>query len=99
MEYDLSNRVLETPDQLWDVLTEFFNLPEWFGRNFDAWHDALQGGITEAIDGSSVVVIRVARNGLFRFTVGWAGMYIEATEAGGRGSVIVGPPTDKSMIG
>jgi uncharacterized protein YndB with AHSA1/START domain len=89
MEIDLSSRVLETPDQVWDALTELCHLPKWFGRNLDAWCDTLRGGITDAIDGTGVVVIRVVDNGIFSSKSGWARKFIDATEDEGHGKVVV----------
>lgn len=89
MEIDLSSRILESPDQVWDALTELCRLPKWFGRNLDAWHDTLLGGITDEIDGRKVVVVRVLGNGIFSPTSEWTKRFIDSTESGGLGKVTI----------
>lgn len=63
---DLSDRPIETLSDLWDALTEPCGLPEWFGRNLDAWWDTIEGrGISDVIDQHARVVIIVGESGLF----------------------------------
>ena len=56
---DLSAQVIESTDELWDLLAVPCGLPTWFGRNLDAWVDTLRGGISEVIDEHPVLIIRV----------------------------------------
>jgi RNAse (barnase) inhibitor barstar len=62
---DLSGTVIGSTDELWDRLAPPCALPPWFGRNLDAWVDALRGGISETLDSHSPLVIRVQPLGLF----------------------------------
>jgi Barstar (barnase inhibitor) len=63
---DLRGRGIETLDEFWDAVTEPCGLPEWFGRNIDAWHDTIRTrGISDIIDRHDAVVIHVDREGLF----------------------------------
>lgn len=34
---DLPSRLIETLNDFWDAVFEPCGLPEWFGRNLDAW--------------------------------------------------------------
>jgi Barstar (barnase inhibitor) len=48
---DLSDRVIETWDELCDALHEPCGLPSWFGRNLDAWSDTIHtGNISDVLD-------------------------------------------------
>ncbi|MFJ6479547.1 MULTISPECIES: barstar family protein [unclassified Streptomyces] len=66
---DLRGRQIETLDDFWDAVTEPCGLPEWFGRNLDAWSDTIEtGGISDVIDSHDVLVVHVDQNGLFEGT-------------------------------
>ncbi|PWE10936.1 hypothetical protein DD630_33160 [Streptomyces sp. BSE7F] len=39
---DLRGRLIETLDDIWDAVSEPCGLPEWFGRNLDAWSDTIE---------------------------------------------------------
>ncbi|MGC0328065.1 RNAse (barnase) inhibitor barstar [Streptomyces sp. SAI-170] len=63
---DLRGRPIETLDDFWDAVTEPCGLPEWFGRNTDAWRDTIQTrGISEVIDSYDVLVVHVDKHGVF----------------------------------
>lgn len=60
---DLRGRPIETLDDFWDALAE---LPEWFGRNTEAWRDTIQTrGISDVIDSYDVLVVHVDERGVF----------------------------------
>ncbi|WP_066938385.1 barstar family protein [Streptomyces sp. NBRC 110611] len=63
---DLRGRRIETLDDFWDAVTEPCGLPEWFGRNLDAWSDTIHTrGISEEIDRHDILVVHVEHRGLF----------------------------------
>jgi hypothetical protein len=63
---DLRGRSIETLDDFWDAVSGPCGLPEWFGRNLDAWTDTIQArGISEVIDRYDVLVIHVDKQGIF----------------------------------
>ncbi|MFJ7046312.1 barstar family protein [Streptomyces sp. NPDC101112] len=63
---DLRGRSIETLDDFWDAVAEPCGLPEWFGRNTDAWRDTIQTrGISEVVDSYDVLVVHVDRKGIF----------------------------------
>ncbi|MFE1441872.1 barstar family protein [Streptomyces sp. NPDC058739] len=63
---DLRGRSIETLEDFWEAVTEPCGLPEWFGRNTDAWRDTIQTrGISEVIDSYDVLVVHVDRRGIF----------------------------------
>lgn len=63
---DLRGRLIETLDDFWDAVAKPCGLPEWFGRNLDAWADTIETrGISEVIDGHDILVVHVDRQGLF----------------------------------
>lgn len=55
---DVSDRVIQDLAELWPVLIEECRLPDWFGRNPDAWRDALvSGGVSPFLDSRRLVLI------------------------------------------
>ena len=63
---DLRGRSIETLDDFWDAVSGPCGLPEWFGRNLDAWADTIQTrGISEVIDSYDVLVVHVDKQGIF----------------------------------
>jgi len=62
---DLRDTRIETFDDLWDALQVECDLPEWFGRNLDAWSDTLEGGISARIDDHPLIIIKLRSRGLF----------------------------------
>ncbi|TCN29183.1 barstar (barnase inhibitor) [Kribbella orskensis] len=63
---DLRGRPIETLNDFWDAVAEPCGLPEWHGRNLDAWSDTIHAhGISEVIDSHDVLVVHVAQRGLF----------------------------------
>ncbi|MFI8770529.1 barstar family protein [Streptomyces sp. R-07] len=63
---DLRGRLIETLDDFWDAVSEPCGLPEWFGRNLDAWSDTIQTrGISEVIDMYDILIVHVDQLGLF----------------------------------
>ncbi|MFD6742375.1 barstar family protein, partial [Streptomyces anthocyanicus] len=63
---DLQGRPIETLDDFWDAVAEPCGLPEWFGRNTEAWRDTIQTrGISEVVDNYDVLVVHVDKRGVF----------------------------------
>jgi len=63
---DLRGRRIETLNDFWDAVSEPCGLPEWFGRNLDAWSDTIQTrGISEVIDSHDILSVHVDQQGLF----------------------------------
>lgn len=63
---DLRGRLIETLNDFWDAVSEPCGLPEWFGRNLDAWSDTIETrGISEAIDSHDILIVHVDQRGLF----------------------------------
>ncbi|WP_406841541.1 barstar family protein (plasmid) [Streptomyces sp. AHU1] len=63
---DLRGRLIETLDDFWDAVSEPCGLPEWFGRNLDAWSDTIETrGISEVIDNHDILIVHVDQRGLF----------------------------------
>ncbi|NIL50880.1 hypothetical protein HBK87_09870 [Streptomyces sp. 2BBP-J2] len=63
---DLRGRLIETLDDFWDAVSEPCGLPEWFGRNLDAWSDTIETrGISEVIDSHDALIVHVDQQGLF----------------------------------
>lgn len=66
LEVDLRGRPIETLDDFWDAVAEPCGLPEWFGRNTEAWRDTIQTrGISDVIDSYDVLVVHVDKRGVF----------------------------------
>ncbi|MER5600165.1 barstar family protein [Streptomyces sp. NPDC002265] len=62
---DLRGLSIETLDDFWDAVTQPCGLPEWFGRNTQAWRDTIQTrGISEVVDNHDVLVVHVDKHGL-----------------------------------
>ncbi|MFF0591443.1 barstar family protein [Streptomyces sp. NPDC003781] len=60
LEVDLRGRSIETLDDFWDAVAEPRGLPEWCGRNTEAWRDTIQArGISDVIDSYDVLVVHV----------------------------------------
>ncbi|MUT90597.1 barstar family protein [Streptomyces sp. Z38] len=63
---DLRGRLIETLNDFWDAVSEPCGLPEWFGRNLDAWSDTIETrGISEVIDSHDILIVHVNQQGLF----------------------------------
>ncbi|MGW3142809.1 barstar family protein [Streptomyces sp. NPDC001139] len=63
---DLRGRLIETLDDFWDAVSEPCGLPEWLGRNLDAWSDTIETrGISEVIDSHDTLIVHVDQRGLF----------------------------------
>ncbi|MEU2114043.1 barstar family protein [Streptomyces sp. NPDC019507] len=63
---DLRGRLIETLNDFWDAVSEPCGLPEWFGRNLDAWSDTIETrGISEVIDSHDILIVHVDQQGLF----------------------------------
>ncbi|MFE6713977.1 barstar family protein [Streptomyces sp. NPDC057695] len=63
---DLRGRLIKTLNDFWDAVSEPCGLPEWFGRNLDAWSDTIETrGISEVIDSHDVLIVHVDQQGLF----------------------------------
>ena len=63
---DLSDRTIESWSAMWDSLITPCGLPEWFGRNLNAWWDTIDtGAISSVIDEHPSLVVRIAPRGMF----------------------------------
>lgn len=63
---DLRGRPIETLNDFWDAVSGPCGLPEWFGRNLDAWSDTIETrGISEVIDSHGTLIVYVDQRGLF----------------------------------
>lgn len=63
---DLRATELNSLGDFWDAVRIPCGLPDWFGRNLDAWWDTIDTRqISETIDSSDVLVIRARARGLF----------------------------------
>lgn len=63
---DLRGDDLSSLDDFWDAVAGPCGLPDWFGRNLDAWWDAVETrGISSVIDAHGVVVVKAYAQGLF----------------------------------
>ena len=92
---DLRGRLIETPSQLWDALAQPCGLPDWFGRNLDAWNDTLYGEISATLDEHPLLIIQVSPHGLFAPGNGQGQAFIEVTDATGCARVdIAGKPAE-----
>ncbi|MFJ4413987.1 barstar family protein [Streptomyces sp. NPDC088925] len=66
---DLRGQALTTLDDFWEAVREPCGLPAWFGRNLDAWADAIDAhGISEVIDRHDTLTVHADRQGLFADT-------------------------------
>ncbi|MFD8110295.1 barstar family protein [Streptomyces microflavus] len=63
---DLRGHRIGSLDDFWDAVTGPCGLPDWFGRNLDAWSDTIHSrGISDVIDRHDTLVVHVDRTGLF----------------------------------
>lgn len=63
---DLRATELNSLFDFWDAVTIPCGLPDWFGRNLDAWWDTIHTRqISETIDSADVLVILAMARGLF----------------------------------
>jgi len=62
---DLTRLQIKTWPELWDALAVPCGLPEWFGRNLDAWWDTLRGEVSGVLDRHSSLTVLVRGVGLF----------------------------------
>jgi len=64
---DLSERRIRSSSELWDALSEPCGLPDWFGRNLDAWWDTIDtGAISDVIDAHPRLIVRLSPVGMFQ---------------------------------
>ncbi len=63
---DLTARPIASIEELWDALEKPCGLPDWFGRNPNAWNDTVgTGAISEVLDAHPYLIVRVLGQGLF----------------------------------
>ncbi|MGR8009373.1 barstar family protein [Streptomyces hypolithicus] len=63
---DIRGVPLDSLDDFWDAVAAPCGLPGWFGRNLDAWWDAIEArGISEVIDAHGMLVVRADAAGIF----------------------------------
>jgi hypothetical protein len=84
MLVDLSAHIITSTDQLWDLLAPPCGLPVWFGRNLDAWHNTLRGGVSELIDAHENLIIRLRPQGLFAADDGCGQAFVDASLQSGQ---------------
>ena len=88
---DLRGIEIETLGDFWDAVAGPCGLPDWFGRNVEAWRDTIQErGISDLVDRHDAVVVHVDRAGLFSRTDREARALREAF-AGRRSRLVVHP--------
>ncbi len=63
---DLRGQQIRSLEDFWDAVAAPCGLPEWFGRNLDAWWDTIDTrGISDVIDRHDLLIVRADRHGLF----------------------------------
>ena len=63
---DLRGKQIDSSDDLWDALREPCGLPDWFGRNLNAWWDTIEAGaISAVLDNHCELVVLVDQAGIF----------------------------------
>ncbi|MER6913550.1 barstar family protein [Streptomyces sp. NPDC000594] len=93
---DLRGRCIGTLEDFWDAVAEPCGLPDWFGRNLDAWADALEsGGVAEILDRYDTLTVRVGRRGLFAGENAGGRALAEVFD-GERHRLVVHPPADRA---
>jgi len=92
---DLHDQLIKTPGQLWDALAQPCGLPDWFGRNLDAWNDTLGGGISATLDEHPLLIIEISPRGLFAPGNREGQAFIEVSDATGYARIdIADNPTE-----
>jgi len=85
---DLRSTPIGSWDELWDALVGPCGLPEWFGRNLDAWNDTLgTGAISQVLDAHPYLIVRVLGRGLFAPDNPEGLRFVETTASTGEGRV------------
>jgi hypothetical protein len=75
-------------DGLWDALAGPCGLPEWFGRNLDAWTDTVgTGAISTVLDSQPYLIVRVLGEDLFAPGNADGLSFVEVTAGTGEGRV------------
>jgi hypothetical protein len=75
-------------EDLWDAPEKPCGLPEWFGRNLNAWNDTLgTGAISAVLDAHPFTTIRVLSQGLFAPGNPDGLAFVEVTARTGEGRV------------
>ncbi|GAA2131360.1 hypothetical protein GCM10009760_04990 [Kitasatospora kazusensis] len=91
---DLRGRQIRSSADFWDAVAVPCGLPEWFGRNLDAWWDTIEtGGISEVIDRHDRLTVRADRHGLFAPGNPDGARLAEVFEESGRATLELGGPT------
>lgn len=63
---DLRGMELHSWYELWDALAAPCGLPDWFGRNLNAWWDTIEAGaISPVLDDHRELVVLIDRAGIF----------------------------------
>lgn len=85
---DLRSTPITSWGGLWDALAGPCGLPEWFGRNLDAWNDTLgAGAISDVLDAHPFLIVRVLGQGLFAPGNADGLRFVEVTAETGEGRV------------
>ncbi|MEU6438788.1 barstar family protein [Streptomyces sp. NPDC047046] len=89
---DLRGRPIATLDDFWEAVREPCGLPAWFGRNLDAWADAIDArGFSEVIDRHATLTVHADRQGLFADTDDPKARALAATFDGVRNRLVLHP--------
>jgi hypothetical protein len=83
---DLRPYRLTSTDDFWDAVAAPCGLPDWFGRNLDAWWDTIETrNVSQVIDAHDLLVVRATPTGLFApgnpDGARLAGVFADATRA------------------
>jgi hypothetical protein len=85
---DLRSASVNSWGELWDALMDPCGLPEWFGRNLNAWNDTLgTGAISDVLDAHPFLIVRVLGQGLFAPGNADGVRFVEVTTETGQGRV------------
>lgn len=89
---DLRGHVVATLADFWEAVREPGGLPDWFGRNLDAWADTIDArGVSEVIDRHDTLTVHVDRRGLFADPGTPEARALAATFDGVRNRLVVHP--------
>ena len=85
---DLTAVSITSWSELWGALQRLCGLPDWFGRNLEAWNDTLgTGAISALLDANPYLIVRVLGKGLFAPGNAEGLAFAEVTALTGRGLV------------
>ena len=89
---DLRHKSIESVEALWDALASPCGLPNWFGRNLNAWWDTIEAGaISDIVDAHEFLKIVVSPTGIFAPQDPRGEAFIQVTNKSRYASAEVGP--------